>query len=398
MASRDGTIKAEPPLTPTGASPPPGGDEPLPGGPTFARGLWRIAGAEVTCGNATTLLGSDATFEVALADIAAAKQSIDLEVYIYHGDRIGHGTTDALVAAAKRGVAIRVLMDYVGSWGRGGGAMASALRQAGAQVRLFNPPGFRAWLGALPRDHRKVLVVDGAIGITGGVNVGDEWRSWRRALAWRDTTVRIVGPAAQDLQASFERMWRLAEGTAPTLSERRKARRLVRAPRNAWIPFDAEPALIGIIEGEPGKFRVSRALQYQAVAAQKTIWLASAYFIPGGAEIEALSGAARDGVDVRVLVPSTTDHPWVRRFSRLAIHRLRENGVRIWEWRGAMMHAKTSVVDSQIVRVGSTDFNPLGISINYELDALILDRKLGAAADAAFLEDLSQSREITSDR
>jgi cardiolipin synthase len=134
----------------------------------------------------------------------------------------------------------------------------------------------------------------------------------------------------------------------------------------------------------------------QAVQAERSIWIASAYFVPSFAEVEALAGAARDGIDVRVLVPSRYDHPWVRRLTRRFYRRLLTRGVRIWEWQGEMMHAKSSVVDGRFVRVGSTDFNPLGIAINFELDAVIEERGLGAAAEAMFLEDLERSREIVS--
>jgi cardiolipin synthase len=141
--------------------------------------------------------------------------------------------------------------------------------------------------------------------------------------------------------------------------------------------------------------RIGRALQIQAVSAERSIWIASAYFVPGRSELEALAGAARDGVDVRVLVPSKYDHPWVRLLAQRLYRRLLMNGVRLWEWQGVMMHAKTSVIDGRWVRVGSTDFNPLGIAINYELDAVIEDRTLGAAAEAMYLADLEASKEIT---
>jgi cardiolipin synthase len=154
------------------------------------------------------------------------------------------------------------------------------------------------------------------------------------------------------------------------------------------------PALVGIIEGEPGRLRVSRVVQLQSVAAQKRIWIASAYFMPSWAEMEALAGAARDGVDVRVLVPSKYDHPWLRWCFVLFYERLLKNGVRLWEWRGDMMHAKTTVVDGRWLRVGSTDLNPLAVAINYELDAIIDDPTLGAEAEAMFLEDLELSTEI----
>jgi cardiolipin synthase A/B len=159
-------------------------------------------------------------------------------------------------------------------------------------------------------------------------------------------------------------------------------------------PVVDPPSLVGIVEGEPGRFRVARALQIQAVSAERTIWIASAYFTPSYSETEALNGAARDGVDVRVLVPSRYDHPWIRLLTTRFYRRLLRNGVRIWEWRGEMMHAKTSVIDGRWTRVGSTDFNPLGIAINYELDAVIEDRAIGRQAEDMFLEDLELSKEI----
>ena len=139
---------------------------------------------------------------------------------------------------------------------------------------------------------------------------------------------------------------------------------------------------------------MARALQLQAVSAERCIWIASAYFYPSSAELEALAGAAQDGVDVRVLVPSKYDHPWVRGLTHRVYSRLLRNGVRIWEWNGVMMHAKTSVVDNHWVRVGSTDFNPLGIAINYELDAIIEDYALGQQAADMYLADLERSTEI----
>ena len=152
---------------------------------------------------------------------------------------------------------------------------------------------------------------------------------------------------------------------------------------------------MGIIEGEPLRLRVARALQMQAIAAERSIWIASAYFTPSWAEVEALTGAARDGVDVRVLVPSRNDHPWVTMLTRRYYRRLLTNGVRVWEWKGEMMHAKTSVVDGRWLRVGSTDFNLLGVAINYELDALVEDAAIGSEAAERFLTDLDDSHEVT---
>jgi cardiolipin synthase len=263
------------------------------------------------------------------------------------------------------------------------------------EVVLFNRPGFHRWLGFVPRDHRKLLVVDGAVGITGGVGIGREWTTGVdkiRRSRWRDTAVRIDGPAANDMQEAFDRMWRRAVG-----HERRGSHRFLHRPaRGAHLDPDTdERALVGIIEGEPLRQRVSRALQIQAISARRSIWIATAYFTPSPSEVEALNGAASDGVDVRILLPGRNDHPWVSLLAKRYYRRLLTNGVRIWEWCGEMMHAKTSVVDGRWVRVGSTDFNPLGVTVNYELDAVIEDASLGEEAERMFLADLEGSREIT---
>ena len=367
----------------------------LVGSPSFARGLWRIAAADVSSGNRVTLLrDGPATFSAMLGLIDAAQEAVNLEGYIFRHDEVGQQFAKSLVAAARRGASVRVLVDWIGRMGTPK-AFFDDMRRGGVDVRLFNTPGFRPWLGLVPRDHRKLLVVDGRSGVTGGIGIGREWKTGvlkQRRAPWRDTAVLIEGGAASDMTEAFDRMWRRAIG-----AERRGSHRhLTRPARSTHLdPNVHPPALVGIIEGEPGRFRVSRALQIQTVSAERSIWIASAYFMPSPSEVEALNGAARDGVDVRILVPSRYDHPWIRMATRRFYRRLLRNGVRIWEWRGEMMHAKTSVVDRRWTRVGSTDYNPLGVAINFELDAVIEDRVLGAQAEAMFLEDLEQSKEIT---
>ena len=368
-------------------------------GPSFARGLWRIAAANVSSGNRVKLLrDGPATFEEMLALIGGASQSVCLESYIVRADDVGQRFAAALTDAARRGVHVRWLVDWFGRLGTPRSFFRRA-RDGGVEVRLFNSPGLRSWLGIFPRDHRKLLVVDGRVGMTGGMGLGREWSTGvlkLRRSRWRDTAVRIEGAAAHDMTRAFEHMWARAEARR---GERRGSHRLL-TRRAIGAHLDSathEPALVGIIEGEPGRFRVSRALQFQGVAAERSIWIATAYFVPGNAEVEALTGAARDGVDVRILVPSRYDHPWLSLLTRRYYRRLLTNGVRIWEWQGEMMHAKTRVIDRRWVRVGSTDFNPLGIAVNYELDAVIEDVGLGEAAEGMFLADLESSVEVKLD-
>ena len=333
-------------------------------------------------------------FNAMIDVIEQARETIVIESYIVNSDSVGMRFADAWIAAAKRGVHVRLIADWVGSWTTKR-AFWRKLREGGVDVRIFNRPGFRAWGGLVPRDHRKLVVTDRDVAITGGIGLSEEWsgimKNKRRRAAWRDTAVRIEGPAAHDFVRAFDDMWKRANR-----EERRAARRHVhrRARNSNVLPDREEGAIVGVIEGEPWRLRVARALQIQAVSAERAIWIASAYFYPSSAEMEALCGAALDNVDVRVLVPSRYDHPWVRRLTRSVYRQLLRNGVRIWEWNGVMMHAKTSVMDGRWVRVGSTDFNPLGVAINYELDAVHESKTLGKAAEEMFLRDLEASTEI----
>jgi cardiolipin synthase len=325
--------------------------------------------------------------------IESAETSVALESYIFRSDEVGHRFGDALMKAAARGVAVRLLLDWIGARGTSR-AFLRQLSRNGVDVQVFNRLGLRAWFGVLPRDHRKLLVVDERVGVTGGVGVGREWTTGvlkKHRSRWRDTAVVIEGPAARDMVGAFETMWRRTVGR-----ERRGSHRFLRrAARGSHLdPSTHTPALIGIVEGEPLRLRVSRALQIQAISAERSIWIATAYFAPSPSEVEALNGAARDGVDVRILLPSRNDHPWVSLLARRYYRRLLTNGVRLWEWQGEMMHAKTSVIDGRWVRIGSTDFNPLGVAINYELDAVIEDPELGREAEQMFLADLESSKEV----
>jgi cardiolipin synthase A/B len=363
-------------------------------GPRFARGLWRIAAADASSGNEVELMRDGTRIFGAMIDIIErARKTVELESYMIVSDSVGERFAIALLAAAARGVKVRVIADWAGSR-ETTRAFWRTLREGGVDVRIFNKPGLRAWLGLLPRDHRKVLVADEEVCVTGGIGLAEVWSGFvkrKRRAPWRDTAVLIRGPAAVDMARAFETMWKRAN-----FEERRAARRhVIRRARNSgtWSG-QSTGAVVGIIEGEPWRLRVARALQIQSVSAEKAIWIASAYFYPSSAEIEALCGAALDGVDVRVLVPSKYDHPWVRRLTHRVYKQLLRNGVRVWEWNGIMMHAKTSVIDGRWVRVGSTDFNPLGIAINYELDAVIESEELGKAAEAMFLHDLEESTEI----
>jgi cardiolipin synthase len=359
----------------------------------FTRGLWRTAMAAASEGNAVSLLrDGPETFDAMIAAIDAAEQYVSLETYLMVSDKTGARFAEALTNAARRGVRVRVMADWVGSRGVSR-AFWRGLRDERVEARIFNPPGFHRWLGVIPRDHRKVFVVDDRVAITGGIGIADLWRGTvrrSRRAAWRDTGVRMEGPAACDMAGAFDTMWRRCVGEEP-----RHRWRAMRNARGSEIdPETANGAVVGIIEGEPWRMRLARTYNLLATAAQRSFWLASAYFFPSDAQMESMAIAAMDGVDVRILVPGASDHPWFRRLTSRTYPYLLAAGVKIWEWKGEMMHAKFGVIDGQWVRVGSTDFNVLGVQVNYELDAVIQDTTLAAAAEKMFEEDLANSTPV----
>ena len=317
-------------------------DYPVAPGPSFALGLWRIAAADVSSGNRVTLLrDGPATFDAMLGLIDAATTSVALESYIFRSDEVGHRIGDALIRAVERGVAVRLLLDWIGARGTSRKFLRELrdARRRGRRLQparlppLARPRSARPPQAARRRRQRSASPAASASAANGRPACRRLHRS-----RWRDTAVKIEGPAAHDMVQAFDRMWHRTIG-----SERRGSHRFLRRKaRGAHLdPATDEPALVGIIEGEPLRLRVSRALQIQAISAKRSIWIATAYFTPSPSEIEALNGAARDGVDVRILVPSRNDHPWVSLLARRFYRRLLTNGVRIWEWQGEMMHAKT---------------------------------------------------------
>jgi cardiolipin synthase len=362
----------------------------------LAHRLWRIGAARVSTGNRVALLrDGPATFDAMLAHIAAARERVSLESYIVRSDAVGERFAPVLIDAARRGVRTRVIFDWIGSRTTTH-RFVRRLRSGGVEVGIFNRPALSTrWLGLLPRDHRKLLVVDGVAGIIGGIGIGREWTTGTSHHAkdrsgWRDTAVEIEGPAAHDMEHVFERSWDRV--LRPGYRDSDESRPDV--PLSATT-LGSEHAMVALMEGEPGRYRVARSLEITTVSAARSIWISDAYFMPNLTLLESLTGAARDGVDVRLLVPSRGDHPWFIRATRRYYPRLLKNGVRIWEWAGEMMHAKTSVVDGRYVRIGSTDFNPLGMAINFELDAMIDDAAMGEAANAMFLDDIARSRLMT---
>lgn len=347
--------------------------------------MTRVSDAPLRGGNELGLLkNGPATYEDWLGAIESAERWVHLENYIFRADKVGQRFGEVLAAKAREGVPVRVLYDWFGSmdvprsfW--------DELRRAGVEARAVNPPALREPLDFLRRDHRKLVAVDGTYASAGGVCIGDEWlrRSPETGLPYRDTAVSVRGPAVADLERAFAGVW---DQSGPPLPAGER-------PAAGDVPPAGETEVRVVIQ-EPGKARILRVLELLMAEVEERMWIADAYFLSVPTLTQSLMAAARDGVDVRILLPATNDLPWIGFFSRIGYHQLLEAGVRIYEYGGLMMHAKTNVADGLWGRVGSTNLNVSGLLANWELDILAEDRSFGSEMEAMFEEDLADAREI----
>jgi cardiolipin synthase A/B len=352
--------------------------------------FWRAAGARLIRGNSARIL-KDATenYPAWLEAIESARHTINFECYIIHEDKQGLVFADALAEKARDGVRVRLIYDWMGAFNSTSNKFWKRLRRAGIEARCFNPPRFDspfAWLG---RDHRKMLSIDGRVGFVSGLCVGLMWVGDSRAGVepWRDTGIEIKGPALAELERAFAQMWAACGPPVP-------AEEFLDSNSSMRPLQESGDVALRIVASMPNSAGLYRLDQMIAAAARETLWLTDAYFAGTTPYIQALSAAARDGVDVRLLVPQATDIPVVRALSRTGYRPLLESGVRVYEWNGPMIHAKTAVADGQWARVGSTNLNPVSWVNNWELDVVIEDARIGEEMEQMFLEDLENATEI----
>lgn len=347
------------------------------------RAMDRAAGCRPIPGNRLTLLfDGPAIYPAMLERIAKATRWIHLDTYIFRSDTTGRRFAEALAERASAGVRVRILTDWVGSITTRR-SLWRTLRRAGVSVRSFNPPQLLHLRDNITRDHRKLLVVDGETAITGGHCIGNEWAGNPKAgrQPWRDTAIAIDGPAAAALDRAFALPWDI---TGEPLGDDE-------LPAEAPERGDSS---IRIVAGEPGGLRASRATELLLAGAAERVWITDAYLVAPRDIYQALIDGARSGVDIRVLVPGKSDLPRVQHFTRIGYRDLLEAGVRIFEWRGPMLHAKTLVVDGRWVRIGSSNLNVSSLLANYEIDVLSDDAPLGKAMEAQFVKDLDRSVEV----
>jgi cardiolipin synthase len=346
----------------------------------------RAAGAPHVDGNSVRLLrDAGENYPAWINAMGSARQSIHFENYIVTDDEVGWRFADVMIDRAKAGVRVRVVYDWLGSLGKASRGYWRRLREAGVEVRGFNPPRLYHPFGWLNRDHRKMIAVDGEIGFVTGLCVGSVWEGnpERSIEPWRDTGIMITGPAVADIEHAFADVWATMGSPLPPDEV---------PDRSAIHPTgDVTLRVVASAPYTTGLFRLDQLI---ASVARESLWLTDAYFVGVSPYVQALAAAVRDGVDVRLLVPGTTDIPFLRAVSRAGYQPLLEAGVRIFEWNGQMLHAKTAVVDGRWGRIGSTNLNISSWLGNYELDVAVENSPFARSMEEMYMEDLSRSTEI----
>jgi cardiolipin synthase len=340
--------------------------------------------SEVTIGEGTVktyTYGQD-LYDDMLDAIGKARQQVLFETYIWKGDEVGERFKRALAEAAGRGVEVYAIYDGFANL-----VVSPIFKRFGPRMRVLEYPVYNAGirffdLRRYGRDHRKILVVDDEVGFVGGYNVGTAY-----ATEWRDTHVRVTGPGVWDLKRAFADFWNLNRrhryGGRPLLLE---------------AAADWEPR-IRVHRNVPRLWMFPiRSMYLEAInRAADRIWMTHAYFIPDAGLVDALMEAAQRGVDVRILVPATSNHVVADWLSRGYYSELLAAGVRIFRYQGAMVHAKTSTIDGRWSTVGTANLDRLSLSGNYEINLEFIDASLAAEMERIFETDLSNSVELTRD-
>ncbi len=320
------------------------------------------------------------------AAVAQAREEVLLEAYILRDDATGRELFGALASTARRGVPVRVLADAWGSFGTRA-SFWKEMRDAGIEVRLFHPLFSRLWYQPY-RDHRKILVVDRRVAFTGGMNVADEYGSPHGAAGqvFRDTHARLEGPAAWEMAVVFSEGWDRAGGT-----------RFAIPP----LPFDGQGARDGVsvlvLNSSPGRGHAESASALAAIvgAARQNVWFTNAYFAPADSSLEILGEAADRGLDVRLLLPGSSDIPVVRHAGHGMFAGLLRRGVRVFEYGRSILHAKTVVADGFVSVVGSSNMDFRSFHFNAECNLVLLDEEVADRLESQFLLDLAAAVEIT---
>lgn len=346
----------------------------------------RLAKTSLLAGNrAELLIDGEATFTSMLAGIEEARRYVLVQFYIVRDDRIGRELKQALTAKARSGVAVYFLYDEIGSYRLGKGYIDD-LAAAGVRVTHFHSTrgsGNRFQLNF--RNHRKVVVVDGYSGWVGGLNVGDEYLGRNPAFGpWRDTHMKIKGPATVALQLAFLEDWHWASGG--------------QVPELEWTPKPADNGMQVLIlpSGPADHFETASLMTQEALhAARRRIWIASPYFVPDEGVQAALKLAALRGVEVRILIPERTDNPLTSWAVYAFLGPLLDAGVKVHRYQAGFLHGKTWLIDDTAASVGTVNMDNRSFRLNFEITAWVFDPAFAAQSEAMFAADFRQSREMT---
>jgi cardiolipin synthase len=357
------------------------------GDPQFQRELGTLLGPPILTGNRVAHLENGAEIFPAMLDaIRQAKRTINFETYIYWSGEIGREFVEALTERSRAGVEVQVLMDWVGSQ-RMDEALLDELKGAGVKVERYHPLKWYHLARMNNRTHRKLLVVDGQVGFTGGVGIADNWAGNADSPEhWRDSHYRIEGPAVAQMQAAFLDNWIKTTGAV--------------LQGEGYFPAleSAGDAEAQVFTASPSGGGDSMLLMYllAITSAEKSIDLSAAYFVPDELTRAALVSALRRGVRLRIIVPGThIDAEVVRKASRASWGELLEAGAEIHEYQPTMFHCKTLIVDRQLVSVGSTNFDNRSFRLNDEANLNIYDPAFAERVTAVFEQDLQRARRIT---
>lgn len=357
------------------------------GEPQFVRSMGVLLGPAIVGGNRVTALqNGDEIFPAMLEAIRGATQSISFETYIYWSGQVGREFAEALAERARAGVQVHVLLDWVGA-GKMDDALLALMVDAGVEVLKYHPLRWYSLARINNRTHRKLLVVDGRIGFTGGVGIADEWLGHAEDPDhWRDSHYRVVGPAVAQMQAAFMDNWI-------------KTNALVLHGEAYFPALDtAGPHLAQVFTSSAGEGSESVRLMYllSIASARKNIRLSASYFVPDSLSVATLVSARERGVRVEIIVPGGhIDSKVTRKASRGLWGPLLEAGVTIYEFQPTMYHCKVMIVDDAWVSVGSTNFDNRSFSLNDEANLNILDPEFAAEQAEVFEADRARSREIT---
>jgi cardiolipin synthase len=355
--------------------------------PQFLRSMGSLLGPPVAGGNRiSSLLNGDQIFPAMLDAIRGAKKTITFETYIYWSGEIGQKFADALSERARAGVRVHVLLDWVGS-GKAKEEYLDEMRRAGVEVEKYHPLKWYHLARINNRTHRKLLIVDGKVGFTGGVGIADKWSgNAQDPDHWRDSHFRLEGPAVAQMQASFLDNWMKTQSKV--------------LHGDDYFP-KLEPvgsSSAQVFKSSPREGSESVRLMYllSIASARRRLLIANSYFVPDDLSVEALVAAQERGVDVEIILPGTEiDSEVTRKASRSRWGDLLEKGVEIYEYRPTMYHCKVMVVDDLWVSVGSTNFDNRSFRLNDEANLNVFDGDFAREQTAVFERDRARSHRVT---